>query len=428
MRIMKTFLSVLLLSLVLPVQAALDIRITEGVEGAIPIAVNDFEWVGAGAPPENIGQIVTADLKRSGRFKPMDRNALPQPGATPDNLELYRWRSANINYVVVGTVSEIGGQYEVLFKLIDPEGGSQLAGYSIPANSGELRMAAHQVSDLIYEAILGVRGAFNTRIAYITSRGRENREYILEVSDSDGYNSRTILTSKSAIMSPAWSPDNGRIAYVSFENNKSNIFVQDVSTGQRQLVSSKPGINGAPAWSPDGSRLALTLSEGGSPDIYVLNVNSGSMKRLTNDRAINTEPAWMPDGNGLVFTSNRSGKPQLYEVSVNGGRAKRITFQGDYNSAPSVSPDGRKIALVTRLGKGFRIAVLDRDTGDITPVTAGSLDESPSFAPNGSMIIYATKKGGRGVLAAVSDDGRVKQTLVLQEGEVREPDWSAFLN
>lgn len=430
MRSIKTLICLMLVSLVMPVQAALDIRITEGIEGAIPIAINDFEWVGAGAPPIQIDQIVTADLKRSGRFSPMDRGAMPQPGATPSNIELYRWREKNINYVVVGRLSEnSAGQYEVLFKLIDPAGGQQLAGYTIPTGTDELRMAAHQVSDLIYEAILGVKGAFNTRIAYITSRGRgADRRHIIEVADSDGHGSRTILNSGSPLMSPSWAPDNRRIAYVSFENNRSSIYVQDVATGQREKVSSKSGINGAPVWSPDGSRIALTLSESGSPDIYVLNVSSRSFSRVTNDRSINTEPAWTPDGQSIIFTSNRSGKPQLYEVSVSGGKARRITFEGEYNSAASVSPDGSKIALVNGNGRGFRIAVMDRASGDITPLTAGTLDESPSFAPNGSMIIYATESGGRGVLAAVSDDGRVKQTLVLQEGEVREPDWSSFLN
>lgn len=429
MQILKSFLLVML---IIPgwLHAALDIRITEGIAGAIPIAIAPFNTVSSSQPAEDVSAIVSADLKRSGRFSPLSQDRFAQPNAGMGNIELYRWRDQNIDYVVVGGVTETsGGGYVVKFQLFDSGAGSQLAGFSVPANPGELRMAAHQVADLIYEAILKVRGAFNTRIAYVTTRinGGE-RDYILEVSDSDGHNARTVLNSTSPLMSPAWSPDNRRIAYVSFEGNRSSIYVQEISTGRRKAVSSHKGINGAPVWSPDGESLAVTLSKSGAPNIYILNVSSRSLTKVTNNRSIDTEPAWTPDGQSIIFTSNRSGKPQLYRVSINGGSAQRLTFDGEYNSAPSVSPDGSKVAMVNGDDGRFRIAILDLNSGETSILTNGSLDESPSFAPNGSMILYATEAGGRGVLAAVSDDGRMRQTLVLQEGEVREPDWSSFLN
>lgn len=427
---LKGFLFFGLLLIGLPLHAALEIRITQGIGDAIPIAIAPFTFQGSGSAPGAVGDIVMADLKRSGRFSPLDRGRFAQPDVSAANLELYRWREKSINYIVVGSVLEQSpGSYKVQFQLFDSADSKQLAGYSIPTDGNNIRMAAHQVSDLIYEAILGVRGAFNTRIVYITAQGKgDGKRYILQVADSDGHNARTVLNSRSALMSPVWSPDAGRLAYVSFENNRSNIYIQDVLTGERQRVSSRKGINGAPAWSPDGRRLALTLSETGSPEIYVLDIDSKRLAKLTSDRAINTEPVWMPDGQSIVFTSNRTGKPQLYRVPASGGQAKRLSFEGDFNAAPAVSADGSKIAMVNGDGGRFRIAVLDLQSGEVQVLTNGKLDESPSFAPNGSMIIYATEEKGRGVLAAVSDDGRVRQTLVLQEGEVREPDWSPFIN
>ena len=430
MRSLKTSWSALLLMLLsLPLQAALDIRITQGVSDAVPIAVASFVWEGAGAPPQKVGDIVMADLGRSGRFSPLSRDKFAQPDPRPDNVDLFVWRNQSIDYLVVGRVIDSGGgRYNVQFQLFDTGAGRQLAGYNIPATARSLRMAAHQISDLIYEAIIGVRGAFSTQIVYVTSQKGVRNAYKLQVADSDGYNPRTILSSKSPIMSPDWSPDAKNIAYVSFENNRSGIYIQDVTTGRRQRVTSKPGINGAPAWSPDGTRLALTLSESGTPQIYVLNIATRKLTRVTNDRAINTEPAWMPDGETIVYTSNRTGKPQLYRISASGGRPQRLTFEGEYNSAATVSSDGKKIAMINGDGGRFRVAILHLDTGETQILTKGRLDESPSFSPNSSMIIYATTEGGREVLAAVSDDGRVHQTIVLEEGQVREPDWSPFLN
>ena len=429
MRSLRNIALILLVLMAGQLQAALDIRITQGVSDAVPIAIAPFVWQGEGTQPERIGDIVMADLKRSGRFSPLSRDQFAQPDTRPENIELYRWRNKNIDYLVVGRlIGEGADNYKVQFQLFDTAAGRQLAGYNIPVSGNALRMAAHQVSDLIYEAIIGTRGAFNTQIVYVTSQKGVKNKYQLQVADSDGYNARTILSSRSPIMSPDWSPDARQIAYVSFENHRSSIYIQDVTTGSRQRVTNKPGINGAPAWSPDGMSLALTLSESGSPQIYVLNIATRQLRRVTHDNAINTEPAWMPDSQTLVFTSNRTGKPQLYRVSVNGGKPQRITFEGEYNSAASVSPDGKKIAMINGDNGRFRVALLHLDTGETQILTKGKLDESPSFAPNGSMIIYATEEGGREVLAAVSDDGRVHQTIVLEEGQVREPDWSPFLN
>lgn len=410
--------------------AELDIRITQGAEGALPIAIAPLEWSGAGAKPESISGIVAADLKRSGRFNPIDRSRFAQPDVSATNMELYRWRQKSIDYLVVGRMDEDGaGGYQLQFQLFDTIKGRQMAGYSIPAQKRDLRMAAHQISDLIYEAVLGVRGAFNTRIAYITTAHTPSkRHYIMQVADSDGYNARTILDSPHPLMSPDWSPDGRRIAVVSFEKNRAHIYVQDLLTGQRQVVSNFKGINGAPAWSPDGQKLAMTLSKSGTAQIYVMDVNSRQLTQLTHGRFINTEPVWMPDGQSIVFTSNRTGKPQIYKVSASGGKPSRLSFEGSYNTAPAVSPDGTKIAMINGDNNRFRVAVLDLQSRETRVITNGRLDESPSFAPNGDMIIYATIESGRGVLAAVSDDGRIRQTLVLKSGEVREPDWSPFLN
>jgi TolB protein len=427
---LKGFLFLGLLFMALPLYAVLDIRITKGISDATPIAIAPFSFKGKGKVPGEIAHIVQEDLKRSGRFSPLKKSQFAQTDVTAANLQLYRWREKEINYVVVGSVLEQGkGSYKVQFQLFDALDAKQLAGYSIPSGSHNFRMAAHQISDLIYKAILGVRGAFNTSIVYITAQGQgDAKRYIMQVADSDGHNARTILNSRSPLMSPVWSPDATRLAYVSFENNRSNIYVQDVLSGKRERVSNRRGINGAPAWSPDGRRLALTLSETGHPEIYVLDIKSKRLSQLTKSRSINTEPVWMPDGKSIVFTSNRTGKPQLYKVPSSGGQAKRLSYEGELNAAPAVSADGRKIAMVNGERGRFRIAVLDLQSGETQVLTNGKLDESPSFAPNGSMIIYATEEKGRGVLAAVSDDGRVRQTIVLEEGEVREPDWSPFLH
>jgi len=432
-RLLELTLAIIcLLGTVRAADAALTIQITGGTEGAQPIAVVPFGWQGSQAqPPTEVGRVVADDLRRSGRFAPLpDKNLVAQPH-TGDEVQFQNWRVLGVDNLVVGRVQATGGgSYDVQFQLFDVLRARQLAGYSIQAKGGDLRRVAHHISDLIYKALTGQPGAFNTRIAYVTvtPAGKGKSHYQLQVADSDGYNPQTILNSGQPIMSPAWSPDGSQLAYVSFESGHSQIYVQDVATGQRHAVASYPGINGAPAWSPDGKRLALTLSKDGNSEIYVLDLESGKLHRVTHNPAIDTEARWMPDGNSLVFTSDRGGGPQIYRIGVSGGTAKRLTFDGSYNAGVSVSPDGSHLAMVHGENGKYRIAVLDLSTGLLRVVSDGRLDESPSFAPNGSMILYATDQGGRGVLAAVSQDGRVGQKLLSQRGDVREPAWSPFLN
>jgi TolB protein len=331
--------------------------------------------------------------------------------------------------LAVGQVKPNGaGGYLIRFQLFDVYKGEQLVGYNIPTTERDLRATAHYIADIIYEKLTGQRGAFATRIAYVisTGGGKAGQQVSLKVADADGFNAQTIVTSDEPLMSPAWSPDGRKLAYVSFENRKPSIYVQEVFTGKREKVASFKGINGAPAWSPDGRKLALTLSKDGSPDIYVYNLNKKTLQRLTSHYAIDTEPAWSPDGSQIVFTSDRGGKPQIYRVPAFGGEEKRVTFEGNYNARASYSPDGKSLTLVTRQGSDFRIGVLDLQSNALQILSEGRLDESPSFAPNGSMVIYATKIGSKGELAAVSVDGRVRQRLALQEGDVREPVWSPY--
>ena len=427
-RYFQTLLSLLMLAST-GVQGALTIEITRGVEGAVPIAVVPFGWADkATTAPENVSAIISADLDRSGKFESLpDRDlvAFPTEGT---QVQFHNWRMVNVDYLVIGQINPTSaGRYDVQFQLFDVYRGKQVAGYSLAAGRDDMRRVAHHISDLIYEEITGERGAFNTQIAYVTTAGSaKNRSYTLLVADSDGYDPQTILTSAQPLMSPSWSPDGSRIAYVSFEEKKAAIYQQEVATGQRRKLASFSGINGAPAWSPDGRRLALTLSRDGNPEIYTMDVKSGALVRLTRNAAIDTEPVWMPDGRSIVFTSDRGGSAQLYQVAASGGSPRRITFEGKYNAGADISPDGRKIALVHGEGGRYRIAVLDLDSRRMRVLTDGSLDESPSFSPNGSMIIYATGAGNREVLAAVSVDGRFRQRFSLQAGNVREPVWSPF--
>jgi len=406
----------------------LEIRITQGVEGALPIAIVPFAW--SGSPlPEDIAQVISNDLTRSGSFEPMPREDLPSQPTDVAQVNFKDWRVLGMDNLVIGRISATGdGGYLVEFRLLDVFTGKQIAGFQIPSHVSNLRLTAHHISDIIYEALLKTKGAFSTRIAYVTveRRGPKDATYRLQIADADGYNAKTILESRQPVLSPAWSPDGNRLAYVSFEERNSAIYVQDVRTGQRQKVVSGAGINSSPAFSPDGQRLAVTRSKEGNPDIYVVELGSGQQTRLTTDGGIDTEPAWSPDGQTIVFTSDRGGSPQIYRVSPAGGPQQRVTFNaGDYNARASYSPDGKSLVLVNG-GGGFRIAIHDLETGRSRTITGGSLDEYPSFEQKGSMIIYATM-GGRGTeLAATSVDGTVKQRLALQRGQVREPAWGPF--
>ncbi len=420
-------LAALLGSLSVP---ALEIEITEGVEGALPIAIVPFAYRGSDNPPkQDVAAIVTADLARSGRFKPLPLADMLTRPSTPDAVDFRDWRVVNVENLVIGEIVPNGPRgFLVKFRLFDVFRGGQITGFSFPTTQNDLRSTAHRIADLIYEELIGERGAFDTRIAYITSvRDRQGRERVhLKVADADGYNPQTVVASDEPLMSPAWSPDGRRIAYVSFEKRKPSVWVQDVFTGKRQRITAYKGINGAPAWSPDGRRLALTLSKDGNPDIFIFDLRRRSLRPLTRHWAIDTEPAWSPDGKSIVFTSDRGGTPQIYRVSVSGGEPERITFEGNYNARASWSPDGRHLTLVTRVNGNFRIGLLDMENGNLQVLSRGDLDESPSFAPNGSMIIYAGRDDGRGVLWAVSTDGRVRQRLATQVGDVREPAWSPY--
>ena len=407
--------------------ALIEIEITEGVESTIPIAIVPFSWEGGGSPPVDVAQIVSDDLHRSGYFDPFNRDDLvarPVGGAVPN----YRnWQISGAEFLLIGAMRPTAAGYEVDFQLFDVVQQRILSAFTFKVTDQTLRSASHQIADEVFEEILGLPGAFNTQIAFVSVQGSgRDRTFRLQLADADGENEQSMLTSPRPIISPAWGPDGVRIAYVSFEDRtRSAIYVQDRQRGSRQKVLSQEGINGAPSWSPDGTRLAVVLSYEGNPEIYILDLVSGERRRLTQNSAIDTEPAWL-DNNTLVFTSDRSGGPQIYKVASRGGRAERLTFEGDYNASVSVSPDSSTLAFVHNSGAGYQIATLDIQSGLFQTVTNGSLDESPSFAPNGQMIMFATEQGGRGVLGAVSIDGSVVQSLSLDSGSVREPAWSPY--
>jgi len=420
MFLFRNVLILLLTGLITPSShAGLTIEITEGIESALPLAIVPFADSGA---PVNIRDIVNANLERSGYFKMMPESYMPAQPGNANEVNFSNWQSLGQNYMVVGKVNNIGGQYEVQFQLLDVYKSNQLLGYRMTSSATDLRRTAHYISDLIFEKLTGKKGAFSGRIAYITTD--DSRLHRLQVADADGFNPQNIASSPEPLMSPSWSPDGKRIAYVSFERKSAAIYIQTLATGQRERVAEFRGINGAPSWSPDGGRLALTLSKDGNPDIYVLDLATRALSKITKSASIDTEPAWSPDGSTIVFTSDRGGKPQLYAVPSQGGTEKRLTFSGDYNAAASFSPDGKYIAMVHGNGNSYRIGIMDMSTRAINVLTAGPSDESPSFAPNGGMILYASKEGRTGFLSAISIDGKMQQKLVFDGGEVREPAWS----
>ncbi len=416
--------------LVAPVTLAeLRIEITRGVSQAVPIAIVPFAFEGEGAARMDVAAVIAADLASSGRFAPMDRGDMVSRPTRPEQVRLEDWRLLKTDVVVIGRIKPAGsGRYEIEFHVFDVFRGQALMAYNQPASADNLRGAAHRIADMIFERLTGVPGVFSTRIAYVTvDRPDGKARYRLWLADADGGRPRSIADSPQPIMSPAWSPDSRRIAYVSFETGVSSIFVQQLSSGDRQVVSSHAGINGAPAWSPDGSRLALVLGgRDGNLDIHVLTLATKELRRLTTHPAIDTEPAWAPDGRSVYFTSDRAGGPQVYQVGLDGKNPRRVTFEGNYNARPRLSPDGQQLAVVHNDRGNFRIGLVDLGRGSLRILSDGRQDESPSFAPNGSMIIYATREGGQGVLAAVSTDGRVQQRIAATEGDVREPVWSPY--
>jgi TolB protein len=378
----------------------------------------------------DVAQVIQHDLEGSGRFKALSRDRMPATPTRPDGVSPADWKSAGSDYVVVGRLSAIeGGQVAVDFDLLNTLTGQRVVGQRFIGTPTALRNAAHRVSDVVYEKILGIRGAFATRIAYVAVDGQPPaQKYQLIVADADGENQHLVLESRFPLMSPAWSPDGQWLAYVSFETKHSAVYVQLVRTGERRQVSARAGINGAPSWSPDGHKLALTLGgSNGNPDIYVLDLGSQSLTRITDDPAIDTEPAWSPDGKYLYFTSDRAGSPQIYRIGATpGDKPKRITFTGNYNARPRVSPDGSLLAMVTMDSGNYRIAVQDLGNGTQRVLSRGHLDESPSFAPNGATLIYAQREANAGSLATVSVDGLTGLRLKAEQGEVREPAWGPF--
>ena len=410
--------------------AQLKIEITSGVTDPIPVAIVPFASTAGADNGVDVAQIIQSDLEGTGRIKAMPRSAMTSTPSRAQDVQMASWKSAGNDYVVVGRVIPLSaGQVAVEFELLNALTGQQLANPRFTGSPAAVRDAAHRCSDVIYEKILGVRGAFATRIAYVSVDGQAPAQrYQLIVADADGANARVILESRQPMMSPAWSPDGQWLAYVSFENKHSAIYVQQVSSGQRRLVSGRVGINGAPAWSPDGKKLLVTLGgSAGTPNLYILDLGTQQLTRLTDGPAIDTEGAWAADGQSVYFTSDRSGGPQVYRIGVEpGAKPRRVTFGGGYNARPRLSPDGTQLVMVTQDGPNYRIAVQDLNSGTVRVLSHGRLDASPSFAPNGAMIIYSGIEGGHSVLQRVSVDGLTAQRLRADAAEVREPVWAPF--
>ena len=408
--------------------AELNIEITQGVDNPTTLAAVPFHWAGVSPLPEDIAKVVDADLYRSGQFKTLDRTKmLSLPYRAPKSFR--DWRVLGQEYLLIGEVSgQPDGSYKVRYELFDVFKRGRVLAETITVGRNQLRAAAHRISDKIYEQLTGVRGAFSTRIMYVTAnRGVDGKDrFELQVADADGYNPQTIFDSKQPVLSPDWSPDGKRVAYVSFKTGRPAIYIQDLRSGRQEQLTAFRGLNSAPSWSPDGKRMAMTLSKDGNPEIYVMELATRKLTRVTNHFGIDTEASWGADGQSLIFTSSRGGKPQIYQVNLATKAVKRLTFKGDYNARGRLSKDGRYLVMVHRRHGVFHIAVQDLKKQDLRVLTRTKLDESPSIAPNGSMLIYATNVRGKGILAAVSVDGRVKIQLPSSYGHVREPSWSPY--
>lgn len=427
--------AILALMLMLPFstlaqQRGLELDIVGGSASALPIAIVPMPYEGSGSAPDtDVAAVIAADLNRSGQFRTLREADMVERPTRGSDVNYPTWRALNQDYLLVGRVVDASKGYRVEYELFDVASQQRLLGFAMTARGSAMRDVSHQIADAVYEKILGERGAFFTRIAYITAKGvGTNASFSLMVADSDGYDPQTVVSSPEPLLSPSWSPDGNKLAYVSFESGNSAIYVQNITTGSREVISKFRGINGAPSFSPDGKKLALTLSRSGNPEIYVMDLGSKALTQLTNHFAIDTEPVWSADGSEIYFTSDRGGNPQIYKVSASGGSASRVTFQGSYNASVSVSADDKKLVTAQGSGNTYRVALMDSSLGSPrwSTLSPGSLDESPDFAPNGAMIIYAAREGTRGVLYAVSSDARVRQRLVLADGDVREPAWGPF--
>lgn len=410
--------------------AELTIEITQGVDNPTRIAVVPFGWKGPGVLPEDIAQIVAADLMRSGQFVALDRNNMLSLPSQRKDVFFRDWRILEQEYLLVGDIVQISPAvgYKVQYELYDVYKQTRVFGEVVTGGKTKLRDVAHLISDKIYEKLTGVPGAFSTRILYVTAnRSADGKDkFQLQLADADGYRAQTILESNEPILSPDWSPDGKKIAYVSFESRRPAIYIQDLLTGQREKIPTFRGMNSSPAFSPDGKSLAMVLSRDGNPELYLMNMVTRQLTRLTNHFGIDTEPGWAADGKSLIFTSSRGGQPQIYRLTLATKAVKRLTFEGDYNARGRLSKDGRYLLMVHRRDGIFHIAVKDLVRDDLRILTQTKLDESPSIAPNGSMVIYATNYDNKGILAAVSIDGRVKFRLPSKVGDVREPSWSPY--
>jgi TolB protein len=404
-------------------QAQLSIEITGAGAQRIPIAIAPFP--GESALPPGVTSIVRADLERSGLFRTLELPPLVPEPTEAANVNYAEWRSRLADALVLGSVlARPDGRFEVRFRLFDVVKQQALGGIAYTLAKDQTRATAHRIADFVYEKLIGEKGVFSTRVAYVVKRG--NR-YELQIADADGANAETALASFEPIISPVWSPDGKRVAYVSFENKKPVVYIHSLRDGKRHVVANFKGSNSAPAWAPDGSRLAVVLSREGGSQLFLINADGSGLRRLASSPAIDTEPRFSPDGQFIYFTSDRGGSPQVYRMPAAGGEPQRITFEGSYNVSPRISPDGKTIAYIARNAGKFQVALLDLSNRQVQILTDSEHDESPSFAPNGRMIILATIIGGRGVLSVVSADGRIKQRLTTTTGDVREPAWGPFV-
>lgn len=429
--VLKWAVAGIALSCVTLAQAALNLELTQGMSKAMPIAIPNMAGGAIQGPGgQTVEQVIASDLTLSGQFRIMSPS-IDNVSQQMQKPQYNDWRQLGVNDVLLGSIqSKLGNRYTIDIRLVDVYSKAVLLNQQFTANNDQLRQVAHRISDMVYQKLTGTRGIFSTKLAYVLVQhqpGKRSR-YSLEVSDADGFNPRPLLVSYMPIMSPAWTPDGKNIAYVSFEGHRAAIYLQELATGKRQRISAMPGINGAPTFSPNGDKMALVLTRTGNPKLYTMDLRTRQLQELTTGSSIDTEPNWSPDGSSIIFTSNRGGGPQIYQYEFSNGKVTRLTYDGNYNARARFMPDEQGIVMLHRDRGLFGIAKQSLSDGRVNVLTRANSDESPSLAPNGKMVIYATTYGGRGVLAMVSTDGRIKLRLPAREGNVQEPAWSPFLS